>query len=193
MLGIPLHITYYGLPFLINFKLQHKSSCKIILIDQNSTICNPLTDSEILQSFCVNLGLLPGSILGYLLAENIGRKALFGFNAILMSITYISLLVCHFPVIVTYLLLFLCSGSVSISSAFAFLYSAELFPTNVRGAATGIAASAWKASSMISPLLFQQLIYTHYHFVLILMAISSLVGFVGLLNLPETLKKKLKD
>ena len=188
--GVPLYITYYGLPFLINFKLQHKNSCQI---PQTLTLCTPLTDGEIMQSFFVNLGLLPGSILGYLLAEKVGRKTLLGFSAVLMAITYFSLLICRFPVVVTYFLLFLCSGLSLSTACFLFLYSAELFPTNSRGTVTGIAACIWKTSSILSPVLFQQLIYTHYHWVLISLGTSSLVGLFALFILPETLKKKLED
>ena len=83
--GVPLYITYYGLPFLINFKLQHKNSCQI---PQTLTLCTPLTDGEIMQSFFVNLGLLPGSILGYLLAEKVGRKTLLGLTTQIFELKF---------------------------------------------------------------------------------------------------------
>ncbi|XP_066929402.1 putative transporter svop-1 [Clytia hemisphaerica] len=191
LLGVPMFISYYGLPFLINFKLQHKNTCKVLESDALIPSCLPLTDTEIMGSLYVNLGLLPGTFIGYFLAEKIGRKPLMAFNAVVLAMTYCSQLLC-LPSGVTYFLLFFSSGIALSACCFIFLYAAELFPTNTRATGTGIAATVWKIASLIAPILFQQLIYTHYTFVLVLMAVSSMFGLLGLLLLPETLHKKLK-
>lgn len=191
MYGIPLFLSYYGIPFFIDYKLQQQSSCQF---NRTQTIvqCAPLSDSQIVRSFLVNLGMLPGTICGYILAEKFGRKILLGFTMILMSICYFIQLFCV-PSIITYILLFLASGFGTSSTVFIMLFSSELFPTNIRSTATGMAATLWKVFSIISPLLFQHLIYTNWTLVIVLMGMSSLIGIVGLCILPETLGQNLKD
>eukprot|EP00111_Clytia_hemisphaerica_P016808 TCONS_00049850-protein len=189
--GVPIFLSFYGIPFFIDYKIQHPSSCGF----NDATVmmkCAPLTDSQILRSFWINFGLLPGSIIGYFVVEKQGRKILLGFTTILMAISYFTQLLC-LPSVMTYVLLFLSSGFGSSSTCFLFLFSSELFPTNIRSTASGISATIWKVFSILSPLLFQHLIYIEWNFVVVFMGSLSVLGIVGLGLLPETLGQNLND
>jgi len=189
--GVPMFLSFYGLPFFIEYKLQH-ATCTLIVNETISPKCVPLTDGEILRSFFINLGYLPGAFIGYFMAEKIGRKILLNTTTGLLAVCYISQLIC-LPNAINYFLLFLSSGMSLSAGCFIVLYAAELFPTNVRMTSTGIASAVWKFCSIFSPVLFQHLIYTNTTFVIVLMSAWSIVGAFGLCPLPETLGHGLKE
>eukprot|EP00111_Clytia_hemisphaerica_P024709 TCONS_00072815-protein len=191
--GVPMLLNYYGLPFFVDFKLQHSGTCKLLANRTKlSVACSMLTDSDLLRTFLINLGYIPGAFIGYFIAEKLGRKILLNTTMVLLAACYFSQLIC-LPHILSHLLLFLASGFSLCADCFIVLYASELFPTNVRTTATGISATVWKTFSILSPLLFQHFIYLNTTVVIVLMGAWCIVGMFGLYPLPETLGKNLKD
>ena len=191
---ISIMLSFYGLPFFILYKLQH-GQCNLLRIESQislmGTKCIHQTDTQVLYSFYLTSGTIPGAFITYLLANNIGRKSVFNVSLFFLILCYLSQTVC-LPDIVGYGLLFASSGLTLGASCYIYTYASELFPTNVRASATGFVTGLGKTACFVTPFIFQQLLPQSPLIVLVGLPLLSLIAIVFLWFLPETLNKDME-
>lgn len=188
---IAIMFSFYGLPFFILYKLQH-GHCNLLSIGNHSnpldTNCIPQTDSQVLYSFYITSGTIPGAFVSYILANKFGRKVMMNVTLVLLMLCYLAQTVC-LPNIVGYGLLFASSGLTLGASCYIFNYISELFPTNVRASAAGFVIGFGKNACIVTPFIFQQLLQRSPLIVLVGLPCLSLIAIGFLWFLPETLNK----
>ena len=181
-------LNFYGLPFLILYKLKHSDHCDLSLGNQSASKCSALTDTEVLHSLYINSGTIPGAFISYVMADKLGRKVMMNVSLVLIMLCYLAQIFC-LPQFIGNGLLFMCSGLALGSSSYIYMYTSELFPTNVRATGSGIVSGFGKMTCLITPFIFQQLFHKHPTLVLVGMSCMSFVSLACLCFLPETLNK----
>ncbi len=106
----------------------------------------------------ISLGQIPGTILVAWLADRIGRRKLIVISLILLALSSIifSFSQNNLWVMVWGFVLMICNG---MAWGLAHPYSAELYPTHLRGRATGWATGVGRAGGVIAPLLIGWMMY----------------------------------
>lgn len=151
-----------------------------------------LTEDIYQNFFLVIVVEIPAQIFCMLTMDRIGRKPLLGFSQILAGCACIAagLVEIRWLQIVLAIL-----GKFGATSSFSivFVYTAELFPTEIRTTAVGASSSFARVGGMIAPIvMFLATVWKP--FPLLIMGGSSLVGgALVFLNLPETLGELLPD
>ena len=82
---------------------------------------------------------------------------------------------------------------ISMTFAIAYLYTAELFPTNVRNVAVGTASTFARIGSMSAPYIVDLLGAVHASIPVIIFGCFSVAAGLLSLMLPETLNKKMPE
>lgn len=174
---------YYGQTFLITYRLQNHHSCTpgelaktsigsillnfstshlkanitAVTTNQYPSHCQMIQDSDHLISFTISLAPLLSSLLMVPLAR-IRRKSLILFIFLVQCFTYALQMVCmSYWLNLVILMLSFCTAC--LLGSILYLYSLELYPTVIRTTATGLVSSIAKLFLVITPLLFQYLIY----------------------------------
>lgn len=139
---------------------------------------------------------LPSQLFCLLCLEKCGRKVLYGGSQLMAGVTFLAAVSTSIlEQEVVQVILTLC-GKFGVSSALAvmFVYTAELFPTNMRNTALGTCSLFARIGGMLAPQVVSlgSLYFTSLP--LVIMGVLSLLGGVLILALlPETLGKPLPE
>jgi MFS transporter, putative metabolite:H+ symporter len=147
---------------------------------------NSLTQSSLLSIF-ISLGQVPGTILAAFLADHFNRRTtmvaflvfwagalvMFGFSAAPAAILFWG---------------FLLAGGNGASWGLAYPFTTELYPTRMRGTATGWATGFGRAGGILAPLVIGYLIQSGVPntLIFILLGASPIVATLGLIGLRQS-------
>jgi len=150
---------------------------------------------NVFLNFSLVLGIeLPAILFATYGLDKFGRKPLLAYSQILAGVTLIAagLLINYDPLIPTILSLIGKFGSTS-SFAIVFVYTAEMFPTEIRSSAVGSSSTCARVGGILAPQVANLAVYW-ITLPFYLMGASSLVGGIMILiNLPETLGEPLPE
>lgn len=118
--------------------------------------CAPLTARDYDQNFIATAGELPGLVLTFLIIDAIGRKRTIGMESLVMSACVALLTPCT-TVVVQAVLLFIMRGMANGLFQAIYVYTGEVYPSNIRALAIGWCCSFSRLGGMTTPFVAQVL------------------------------------
>ena len=129
----------------------------------------------------------------YFVIDVIGRKRCLTIEYALGFLSIIALLFCSSRTVVV-VLIFIFRGALASSFGTVYLYSAEVFPTNVRSVGLGCCSMFGRLGAMITPFVAQVLIHKSFYVVIVVYAIPLVLSVISSLLLKkETNQQPLED
>ena len=159
--------------------------------DNTTASCedSQLDTGDYLQIIWISLAEIPGVIVPILLVELLGRKLTMIVNLTLTMVGFC--------------LLYICAGSIWLTTFFIVIrtftqgffkticvYTAEVYPTNVRSSGVGISSSASRLGAIITPYVAQVLFSANDYAAISVYAGSCLIFIVSVIVLPIETKGK---
>lgn len=182
---------YYGLVLLQRETLSMANSLgtltsrsqKIIAVD-SGCIAQQLTRSDFLSTLYASVGELPGILVMILTLSMIGRRPLISYSMLFLTFTFIVLIFYKSNYIFQTVLFFAARGlSIGFFQA-VIIYCSEMYPSSIKSSSVGIASAFSRLGLLITPFIAQVLIHTSMDLTLLIYAIASLVGAIGITFIP---------
>ncbi|KAL7096207.1 hypothetical protein ACP275_10G068200 [Erythranthe tilingii] len=140
--------SYYGIVLLTSELSSDQSKCRgIALHSQKSQNSSLYTDV-----FVTSLAEVPGLIFSAFIVDRVGRKLSMVIMFVLASVLLLPLTTNQSNEILTVVLLFGARAFVSATFTVACIYAPEVYPTEIRTSAVGIANAIGKIGGMVCPL-----------------------------------------
>ncbi|KAL9153858.1 hypothetical protein ABFS82_10G075600 [Erythranthe guttata] len=140
--------SYYGIVLLTSELSSDQSKCGgIALHSQKSQNSSLYTDV-----FVTSLAEVPGLIFSALIVDRVGRKLSMVTMFVLASVLLLPLSTNPNNEVLTVVLLFGARAFVSATFTVACIYAPEVYPTEIRTSAVGIASAIGKIGGMVCPL-----------------------------------------
>ena len=156
--------------------------------------CATLTPSDYLSYLVTTLGEIPGAIITVILVEIIGRKLTFVFEFFISGLTFFLLFIC-FPYehTIKTVLLFIIRAANAGAFNLAFLYTGEVYPTEVRARALSFLSTQSRISTILTGFV-SQIVLREYFLVAIgtFGGLAVLTAVVSLFLPLETKERKLE-
>ncbi|KAL8488215.1 hypothetical protein ACS0TY_024487 [Phlomoides rotata] len=140
--------SYYGIVLLTSELSGDQRSCTTLRLHSEKGQNTRLY----LDVFITSLAEVPGMILGAFIVDKVGRKLSMIIMLMSGSILFIPLLAQQSEILTTSVL-FGARALVSATFIVACIYAPEVYPTNVRGTAVGVASAIGRIGGMICPLI----------------------------------------
>ncbi|XP_066931869.1 synaptic vesicle 2-related protein-like [Clytia hemisphaerica] len=183
-----------GLPMTI-IPVNHNTS-SLATSNTNVSIgghCHRMTSSDYLGFLFTALGEIPGLLLCFGLADRLGRRPAL---SVLCFVSVLAMSLLH-ACLNRYLLV----GTLFILRAFVtgfiqtvYLYTPEVYPTNIRAIGFGTASSMARIGAIITPFVSEVLLDTYpHHAIFIYSGLMAVCIFASLLLPIETKGMKLKE
>ena len=191
---------YFGLALLTTEMFQsHVNGCRPRMVAANSSLpqqqqrCTRLTHKDYTDFMVTGCAEIPALLVTVFLINNIGRKLSAAVEFALAALSMTMLMVCSSHNV---LLVFIFIGRGLLASIFQilFLYTAEVFPTNIRSVGLGVCSMFARFGSIITPFAAQVLIVESFYLVVGVYAVPLVFSAVASLLLRiETNEKVLED
>ena len=163
-------------------------------IAPSSTHCTTLTPSDYIGYLLTTLGEIPGVIVTVLLVEVIGRKRTFLLEFSISGVSFFLLFICYpYEHTIKTILLLLARASNAGAFNLAFLYTGEVYPTEVRARALSVLSTLSRVSTILTGFVAQVLLREYFLVSIGLFGGLALLTAVCSTILPyETRRKKLE-
>jgi len=202
--------SYYGIILCTTILLNHKGdSCGSGRIDLNNVPaafrpnmthhvvvhknCHAMSLNDYLGYLLTALGEIPGLILTYLLAEKLGRKPCMALLFILSVVTISFLHMCMKKVALVTIIFLLRAFMTGLVQS-VYLYTPEVYATNIRAVGLGTASAMARLGAIITPFVSQVLLETSPHMAIFLYTGLMFFCIGGSFMLPkETKGMQLQD
>jgi len=125
------------------------------------------------------------------LADTIGRKHLQGVGFIVMGLFYSLLFICTHSKSWTTFFLFGARCFAAVADLGGYIYTPEVYPTQIRGIALGSCSGISRIGCMLTPFVAQVLAHKSIHLTIGLYVAVSMTGFVCSLLLPIETKGRM--
>ncbi|XP_056289283.1 synaptic vesicle 2-related protein isoform X2 [Pseudoliparis swirei] len=189
--------SYYGIVLLTSELYQAGHSCETTQggkVEPSCTLeCKSLTIADYKDLFWTSTAEFPG-LLGILLViDRIGRKKTLALCFFAFSLSLLPMYACIGRTAVT-ICMFIARGFISGGYQVGFVYTSEVFPTEIRALAMGTSSAMSNVGALITPFVAQVLLRTSVYGTLSFYCGFSLLGCIASLILPiETLGKSLQE
>lgn len=189
---------YYGVVLLTTSLLQYEPHCGIVgnISDNatsNATLCKDLTTSDYLHILWAATAELPGLFLTFILIELIGRKKTMAVEFILSMGGFLLLFICGKKAVIVAFLFLIRAVTTGVFQA-VYVYTPEVFSTNIRAAALGVFSGSARVGAIVTPYVAQVLLLRSDYAAISLYAGSALLLSVAALLLPiETKGRPMTD
>ena len=190
---------YYGVVLLTTSLLEYDAHCtseeltNISNFTNESTSCVELDTSDYLEILWVSAAEIPSVLLTVVLIEVLGRKITMAVEFIGCMVGLLLLFICASDTLLTFFL-FVIRAFATGAFMVVYVYTPEVYPTNVRGLGIGLGLSASRIGAMLTPYAAQVLIILSDYATISLYAGSSLVLAIVAMLLPiETKGRVLHD
>ena len=186
---------YYGSILLTTTLLRYDPHCGIGVSNTSNFSNSSCEDSELdtadyLKIMWTTAAEVPGLIITTILIEILGRKLTLAIDFLAAMIGFFLLFICTSSTVLT-LFLFIIRAFATGGFQALYVYSPEVFPTDVRAFAMGVFISMSRIGGIITPYVAQVLLHVSDYTTLALYAFSGLV-LAGLsLLLPIETKGRL--
>ena len=143
--------SYYGIALLSTQMISVGNTCYPYGFEiANNETCHVLNPKDYLDLFWTTIADIPGIVLGAILVDVIGRKPSIILTSMLYAVACLLLFMCmqRTPMVA---LLFLARACVDASFQILFVYTAEVYPTEVRALGLGLGNMACRVGAMVTP------------------------------------------
>lgn len=167
------------------FSVGNKTDCNLS--------CHVLTTSDYVDLLWTTLAEFPGLILTLIIINVVGRKVTMAVTFIGFSVFTLLLTLCTSRQV---MIAFLFIARAAISGGFqaAYVYTPEVYPTNVRAIGLGSCSGMARLGAIITPFVAQVLLRSSEQMAVIIYAAVSLIAGVMACFLPvETKGREMKD
>ena len=187
---------YYGSVLLTSTIIEYNPHCSsngTVMPNTSNSSCNSLDKSDFLEIMSTAAAELPGTLVNIIIIELIGRKLTIAFDYTMVTIGFSLLYLCPPKAVLTLLLFVIRTFSMAGSLA-VIVYTAEVYPTVVRGLGMGILNTISRIGAVSTPFVAQVVFERSDYAALGIYAGSGTVTAILSLLLPlETKGKRLKD
>ncbi|XP_042365391.1 synaptic vesicle 2-related protein-like [Plectropomus leopardus] len=189
--------SYYGIVLLTTELFQAGHTCAAAhgaKIEPNCSLeCKYLTSADYKDLLWTTLAEFPGLLVILLLIDRIGRKKSMALCFFMYSVFILPLFACLDRLSVT-ICIFIARAFISGGFQVAFVYTPEVFPTEIRAFAMGTCSAISRLGGLITPFVAQVLLRASLPVTLSLYCGLSLLGGIAALILPiETLGRSLRE
>eukprot|EP00750_Incisomonas_marina_P005326 INCI13908.1.p1 GENE.INCI13908.1~~INCI13908.1.p1 ORF type:complete len:616 (-),score=85.09 INCI13908.1:131-1978(-) len=155
--------------------------------------CVELTESDYRDAFIQSVAELPAMIWTFFILEKWGRKPAMGLQMFLAGGIFLILNACTSRTWETFFL-FLVRGLISGAFQSAFVYTPEVYPTNIRATGIGLTSSAARIGGLATPYVAQVLMGVSLYGTVCLYAAMAVAAGILAFFLPiETRGRALED
>ena len=188
---------YYGSVLLTSTIVQNDPHCNVngSFVNASNTNCSDseLDTTDFVEIMITSAAELPGIFTNIIIIELIGRKLTMAFNFTMVAIGMSLLFLCPPEAVLTLLLFVVRTFSMAGIQA-TYVYTAEVYPTVVRGLAMGLLNSVSRLGAILTPFVAQVLFETSdYATIGVYTGSSAVVVLMAILLPVETKGKLLKD
>ncbi|KAM3599389.1 uncharacterized protein V6R79_004804 [Siganus canaliculatus] len=189
--------SYYGIVLLTTELLQSGDSCGVTQGAKTepscSLECKCLTTIDYRDLLLTTLAEFPGLLVTLVAVDRIGRKRSMAMCFFVFSLSILPLYACIGRVALT-IFIFIARAFITGGFQVAFVYTPEVFPTEIRALAMGACSTLSKIGALITPFVSQVMLRTSVYSTLSLYCGCCLLAGVACLILPiETLGKGLHE
>ena len=186
--------SYYGVVILTTSLLSSDPHCGIEDSRGNSSsACRVLDTGDYAKILYESLAEFPGLILTFVIIELIGRKKTMAVEFLMAAGAFLLLLICASKMVLT-AFLFIVRAFVAGVFQVAFVYTPEVYPTEVRALGLGVCNMAARVGGILTPIVGQVLFYANSYISIGLYAGSCVVFSILSMLLPiETKGRPLQD
>ncbi|XP_062513736.1 synaptic vesicle 2-related protein-like isoform X2 [Corticium candelabrum] len=155
--------TYYGIVLLTTemlaiIKERSNDSSVVPCIEEapvDNDNCARLEQDDYLTLLWTTAAEAPGLIITALIIERIGRKKTMALELAGCAVMFLLMLICPIRTALLMLLVFLTRALITGGYQAAFVYTPEVFPTNVRGLGLGSCSGAARLGAIATPFIAQ--------------------------------------
>lgn len=155
--------------------------------------CRRLTNKDYIDLMITSASEIPAQLIFLLLIDRLGRKLCLSIQYAVPFVSVIALSFCSSRGTIIALIFIIRGVAVSIFGTI-YLYTAEVFPTNIRSVGLGCCSTIARIGSLTTPLVAQVLIQKSFYLVIGVYAVPLILSVVSSLLLrKETNKEPLED
>ena len=189
---------YYGAVLITQDIFIYDTHCLIDLLNSSSRplhpFCNPLTTEDYVAFLVTTLAEVPGIFISLLILEVLGRKITFSLEFLVSGGAFFLLFICtgHDRLIKS-IILFVVRGCISAVFLVTFLYTNEVYPTNIRASSLSFLSSVARLAVILASYVSQVVLRESFIAAIVIFgSLGVLAGLVSLLLPYETKGKKIK-
>lgn len=188
---------YYGIVLLTTEMFQDGDACGTTQGAKNERACRMdckfLTEEDYKDLLWTTLAEFPGLLIILVAIDYIGRKKSMALCFFMFTLCMLPMYACIGRVALT-VLIFVARAAISGGYQVVFVYTPEVFPTEIRALAMGICSAMARVGALITPFIAQVLLRTSVYLTLSVYCVVSLLAGIAALFLPfETLGKSLPE
>ncbi|XP_072228190.1 synaptic vesicle 2-related protein-like [Leuresthes tenuis] len=189
--------SYYGIVLLTTELFQAGDSCGVTqggkIEPRCSLECKYLTSTDYKDLLWTTLAEFPGLLVILLAIDYIGRKKSMALCFFMFSLCILPLFACIGRIALT-IFIFISRAFISGGYQVVFVYTPEVFPTEIRALAMGTSSAVARVGALITPFVAQVLLRTSVYLTLSVYCCCCLLAGVASLILPvETLGRSLQE
>ena len=152
-----------------------------------------MSDSDYTDVITTTTAEFPALFLVIILIDKLGRKLCIGIQFGLAFLSTVALLVCSSRGVVV-ALIFIARGSLASTFQTVYLYTSEVYPTNVRSVGLGFCSMTARFGSIVTPFVAQVVFNESFHLVIAMYGVPLLLSVVAAYLLKnETNQMPLED
>ncbi|XP_019937580.1 synaptic vesicle 2-related protein-like [Paralichthys olivaceus] len=189
--------AYYGIVLLTTEMFQAGDSCGVTQgakIEPSCSLgCKYLTSDDYKDLLWTTLAEFPGLVLALLAVECIGRKKSMALCFFIFSLSILPLYACIGRTALT-IFIFLARAFISGGYQIVFVYTPEVFPTEIRALAMGTSSAIARVGALITPFVAQVMLRASVYLTLSVYCGCCVLAGIASLILPiETLGRGLQE
>lgn len=188
---------YYGIVLLTTEMFQDGHTCgstQVAKIEPTCRLeCKHLTTEDYKDLLWTTLAEFPGLLVIIFAIDGIGRKHSMALCFVLFTLFILPMYVCIGRIALT-ILIFGARAAISGGYQVVFVYTPEVFPTEIRALALGTSSGFAKLGALITPFVAQVLLRLSVSFTLSVYWVCALLAGIAALLLPiETLGRSMQE
>ena len=161
-----LGFSYYGSALFITQLIAVGNTCNPFAFDfANNESCHILELNDYYDLFWTATADIPGLAVAAILVDIIGRKRSFIVTSMLYAVTYLFLFICMQKTLMVVVLYF-ARAFIDAPSQIIYVYTAEVYPTEVRALGMGLGSMMARAGAMVTPFAAQVLLSSSLYYAL---------------------------
>jgi MFS family permease len=142
---------YYGVVILTTSIFHGSNHCfSETQNTSNDTQCDELSNSSYLNIFWTSVAEVPGLVVTIIIIEVLGRKKTMALEFSLTMVGFLLLFICSTPIVTTLFLFITRAFATGVFQA-VYVYTPEVYPTNIRASAMGFHTAAARVGALLTP------------------------------------------